>query len=285
MNLNPKLSIMLCALLWSAGGILIKSVDWNAYAIAGMRSLIAAIFIIVFLRKFPVFLIRAKTGLIDKKQTLFCFLGAVFYSFTMIGFVIATKMTTAANAIFLQYTSPIYVILLSPLLLKERNSFVDYISVLGVFLGMVLFMLDGIHAGNMLGNFIAALSGISFAMTAIFMRAQKNYSPVNSFILANIITFILMFPFYWTDNLPSRIGVICIIIMGCFQIGLPVILYSIGIKKVTAMSATLITLIEPIMNPVWVVIFKDEIPSIISIAGGIIVLGFILFRTVVKTKN
>jgi drug/metabolite transporter (DMT)-like permease len=282
---NPALAIALCALLWSTGGILIKSVDWNPLAIAGVRSFIGAITIMLLLRRIPSFIIRTKAGRIDRGQTAVCIIAALSYSLTMILFVVSNKMTTAANAILLQYTNPLYVILLSPLALGEKNEGIDYITVAGVFAGMILFLLDGIRGGSALGNILAALSGVTFGLTTVFMRKQKDGHPSDSFLLAHLITIIAMCPFYFSSPRPSLASSGWLLALGILQIGLPSVLYSLGIVRLTAVSAVLLTMLEPLMNPVWVFLFRREAPSITAIAGGIIILGFLFARTVVKSRK
>ncbi|MDR3284589.1 MAG: DMT family transporter [Treponema sp.] len=280
---NPTLALLLCALGWSTGGFLIKSIDWNPFAIAGIRSLIAAATILLVIRRVPSFVVRTPAGTVDRGQTAACFIATVAYSLTMILFVLSNKMTTAANAILLQYTNPLYVILLSPLVLGEKNKAIDYVTVAGVFAGMILFLLEGIHGGAPLGNILAALSGVTFGVTTVFMRKQKDGHPSDSFLFAHLITVIAMCPFYFISPLPSLASWGGLLALGFFQVGLPSVLYSIGIVRIAAVSAVLLTMLEPLMNPVWVFLFHREAPSATSIAGGVIILGFLVLRTVVKS--
>jgi drug/metabolite transporter (DMT)-like permease len=284
-KLNPVLSLLLCALLWSSGGVLIKSVAWNPCAIAGMRGLFAGIAMMILLRHVPVLLIRKADFGIDKKKTAISLGASLGYSLTMIFFVTAVKLTTSANAILLQYTYPLYVIIFAPLVLGEKNEWIDYITIVGVLAGMVFFVFDGISAGNALGNMFAFASGIAFALTTILMRKQKDGNPADSFILANIITFVAMIPFYFGQSFSDISSWVWLLTMSIFQIAMPAIFYSIGIVRVGAVSASILLILEPIMNPVWVGIFTDELPSVNAIIGGGIVLSFVLARTIVKQKG
>jgi drug/metabolite transporter (DMT)-like permease len=270
--------------LWSTGGILIKSVDWNPFAIAGVRSVIGALTIMLCIRRVPVFVIRSKTGTVDRAQTAICFGAALAYSLTMILFVVANKLTTAANTILLQYTNPLYVILFGPLVLGEKNERIDYVTVAGVFAGMILFLVDGIRGGNTLGNILAALSGITFGFTTLLMRRQKDGHPSDSFVLAHLITIAAMSPFFFSSPAPSLQSWGGLLALGIFQIGIPSVLYSVGITRIAAVSAVLITILEPLMNPVWVFIFRREAPSYTAILGGAVILGFLFLRTVVKNR-
>jgi drug/metabolite transporter (DMT)-like permease len=185
----------------------------------------------------------------------------------------------------LQYTNPLYVILFGPLILGEKNSRIDYVTVAGVFAGMILFLVDGIRGGNTLGNILAAFSGITFGFTTLLMRKQKDGHPSDSFVLAHLITIAAMSPFYFSSPAPSLQSFGALLALGIFQIGIPSVLYSVGITRIAAVSAVLITILEPLMNPVWVFIFRGEAPSRTAILGGVVILGFLLLRTVVKSRH
>ena len=165
------------------GRLLIKMVDWNPIAIAGTRSAIAALVIFAFRRNMTFNWGFAQLG------------GALCYAGTVILFVAATKLTTAANAILLQYTAPIYVALFSYWLLKERITRSDIFTIFAAFGGMILFFLDDLSKGGFWGNIIAILSGIAFAGTALFLRKQKDHSPLESVFLGNVLTFLIGLPF------------------------------------------------------------------------------------------
>lgn len=292
-KLRPELALILCALFWSTGGILVKLIDWNSFAIAGVRSILGAVTILLVYRKFPKIIVRNKDGSIDSFSTVNRIIAAVSYSATMILYVTATKLTTAANAILLQYTAPIWVILLGKFLLKERTDWIDYITVVGVFGSMILFFADGLAAGNFLGNVLALISGITFGVTTIFMRRQKVGNPADSFTFAHILTFIIAIPFFFigdglAENLSGSekiISYISLLALGVFQMGCASVLYSVGIAKVAAISSVLLTMLEPIMNPVWVMIFYGEKPSLQAILGGAGILLFIFIRTYLKGRQ
>ncbi|QTL98259.1 EamA family transporter [Iocasia frigidifontis] len=269
------LLLIITASLWSLGGLLIKLIDWNPLAIAGARSIISAIVILVYLKKPKITWSKPQLG------------ATLAYVATVIFFVIATKMTTAANAILLQFTAPIYVTLLSPWLLKEKTRISDWLIVLTVLGGMALFFLDNLSLYNIYGNLIAAASGISFAFFTLFMRMQKNDSPLESVLLGNIVTSIICIPFIFQAG-PGSSGWLFLIILGVLQLGLPYILYSKAIKHVSAIDAILIPVIEPLLNPVWVFLFLGETPGSWALIGGIIVLAAITGRSflpILKSKD
>lgn len=265
------LLLIATAVLWSLGGMMIKLVDWNPLAIAGMRSAIALLLMIAVYRKFPVRWSLPQLG------------GAVAYTVTVILFVSANKLTTASNAILLQYASPVYVALLGSWLLKEKVTKRDWITIAFVLSGMFLFFFDGLSPRGLLGSILAILSGVSFAFLIVFMRMQKDGSPVESAMLGNLFTAIAGIPFMFS-SMPSGKSWLGLILLGVFQLGLSYILYSIAIKNVTALEGILIPVIEPLLNPIWVMIAIGEVPGRWSLAGGAVVLSAVLIRCILPLK-
>lgn len=262
------LLLVITATLWSLGGLLIKSVAWNPVSIAGTRSLIAAALMLIYCRKPHFNWSKAQIG------------GAVAYAGTVIMFVTATKMTTAANAILLQYTAPIYTAIFGAWFLKERTSKLDWLTIALVFVGMGLFFVDKISPGNLLGNIIAIVSGVSFAGTALFLRKQKDGSPLESLILGNLVTGLIGIPFMFQSFPTTMANWFSLAALGIFQLGISYILYSKAIKHVTALEAILIPIIEPILNPIWVFLFMGEVPGPWALVGGAIVLFSVTGRCV-----
>lgn len=260
--------LVLTSVLWSFGGLLIKLVSWNPVAIAGMRSAIAALLILVYVKK-P----RIDWSFVQ-------LLGGAAYASTVILFVSANKYTTAANAIMLQYTAPIYVAILGAWFLKERTGLVDWIAIILTLAGMLLFFLDNLTLGGMYGNILSILSGFSFACLVLLLRKQKDSSPVESVFLGNILTAIIGLPFMFGKG-PGLSGWIGLLLLGTVQLGLSYILYSIAIKKVTAIEAILIPVIEPVLNPLWVFFLLGEKPGPWALVGGAIVIISITGRCLI----
>lgn len=275
-NLNRSRAVVLlviAAVLWSMGGIFIKLVPWHPIAIAAIRSAIAALLFLPFL------------GRPKWRGTAVQAGGAVAYALTVTTFVAATKLTTAANAILLQYTAPVYVALLGAWLLKERTRLSDWVTVISVMAGMVFFFLDELKPGNMAGNLLAILSGICFAILVVLMRKQKNETPLESVFFGNVLTALIGVPFIFRQQAPGFPGWAVLILLGVFQLGFSYLLYSVAVKYVTALDAVLIPVIEPILNPVWVLIFLGETPGIWALAGGIIVLAAVTVRCLLPVLN
>ncbi|MBQ0039669.1 MAG: EamA family transporter [Treponema sp.] len=281
------LSLALCGLFWSTAGIFIKNVNASSFTIAGLRSLIALLTFMMALRKLPVLRIKNTDGTTDRASTFYLWLGGICYSATMILFCAANKMTTSANAVLLQYSYPIYVIMFGPMILGEKNRKSDFITVIGVLVGVVLFFYSDIDAGKLLGNVLAALSGVAFAFTTIFMRKQKSEGSAASFMVSHLVTAAVCIPFYFTNGIAvsDYTSIICIFALGIFQMAFANILFAKGIGSVTALSASIITMIEPLMNPVWVMLFAGEVPGFLCIIGGIMILGCIIFREVVSSRK
>ena len=256
------------SILWSSGGLLLKMISWNPLAIAGMRSAIAAIVLLAFLRRPHMTWSSAQIG------------GAIAYTVTVILFVSANKLTTAANAILLQYTSPIYVALFGAWFLRERATRLDWVIILVVMGGMVLFFLDDLTTGGFWGNVCAISSGATFACFVLFMRKQKDDSPVESVLLGNILTALVGLPFMF-EAMPNASSWIGLVLLGVFQLGLSHALYATAIKHVTALEAILIPVIEPILNPLWVLLIVGETPGPWAFLGGFIILFSVMVRCVV----
>lgn len=265
------IQLIIASILWSTGGLLIKLVDWNPIAIAGSRSFIAGLVIFAYLKKPKITM--------SKPQVV----GAIAYASTVILFVMANKMTTSANAIMLQYTSPAFVAILGVWLLRERIHWFDLLSILFVIGGMVLFFNDASGTGNMLGNLIAVISGFFLAVVTVALRFQKDGSPVETMLLGNFLTFIVAIPFI-LSGLPNLKSIIAIIILGIVQLGISYILYGLAIKHLGALEAVLITVIEPLLNPFWVFVVVGEKPTVLSLLGGLVVLVGVIGRNIAFVK-
>jgi len=266
------LAVAACALLWSTGGLFVKLIAWNPFAIAGMRSLFGGLVILVFLRR-PRF-----------TWSFAQIAGAVCYAACMIGFVTANKLTTAANAILLQYTAPIYAAVLGWLILKEKTRALDWVTMAVVIGGMVLFFLDSLTLGGMQGNLLAILSGMFFAGAMVAFRAQKDGSSLESILLSHGITLVVSIPFLW-QSAPTLAGWGGLAFLGIFQIGLSSILLNYGVKRVTAVQTLLTAVLEPLFNPIWVFLVLGERPGPRALIGGAIILVAVTLRSVISLRS
>jgi len=266
------LLLLAAAILWSLGGVLIKSIDLTPVTIAGARSLIATVIMSL-----------ATPGVLRKIswQTV---PGAIAYAATVFLFVVATKLTTAANAIFLQYTAPIYIAMISPWFLGERTNWLDWLLVLLALSGVGLFFLDQLSLQGLSGVIAALCSGFAFAWLTVLMRRQKARSPEAVVLLGNLATSLValpwMFPILRIEQNGPRL-----LLLGVVQLTIPYLLYSLAIRHVRALDASIISIIEPILNPIWVMLATSERPAFWSIVGGAIVLATSLTRSLLASRN
>ena len=251
--------------------MLIKSVDWNPLAIAGSRSLIAALFITVIM------------GRPRWKHSKTQWAAAIAYALTVLGFVLATRMTTAANAVLLQFTAPVYVALLGVWFLGERTTRVDWIFIVLVISGMVFFFLDQLSLQSLMGNWIGIFSGLAFGSFIVAMRKARNHDPLAAIWMGNILAGLCAIPAFF-HSAPGAGSWTILLLLGVFQLGLPYYLYSKVVKHVTALDTVFILLIEPILNPLWVFMALGEAPGMWALVGGIWVLSAITLRGVLKTR-
>jgi drug/metabolite transporter (DMT)-like permease len=260
------------AVLWSLGGLLIKWVSLPAPAVAGYRSAISLLVLLLYFRR----------GVLD--FSIVQWGGGVSYAAMVILFVFATKLTTAGNAILLQYTAPVFVALFSGWVLGEKTRWFDWAAIAAVMCGMSLFFLDRLSSGQAAGNMMAILSGMSFASMVLFLRKQKDASPAGSVILGNFLTALVCLP-GMAQSAPGGMDWLGLLLLGVFQLGVSYIMYAIAIKRVTAMEGILIPMVEPILNPLWTFLFLDEKLGPWAIVGGFIVILSLLFRSVMSSRQ
>lgn len=255
------------ALCWSLGGVLIKWVDLNPMTIAGARSLIAAG--VVWLA-FP--------GM-KLTWSFYQVAGAAAYAANMVTFVVANKMTTAANAILLQYSAPAWVALFSAWFLRERIRRSDWIAISLVTGGIVLFFMDKLTLTGLRGNMAAVASGFAFAWVFLLFRRQKKDAPYGSLFLGNILTGMICLPFMFGGT-PDGKSITGLLLLGIVQLGIAYCLYSAASRHVTAIDAALILLLEPLLNPVWTFLAMGEVPGRWAMVGGAIILGAITWQAI-----
>lgn len=190
------------------------------------------------------------------------------------------KTTTAANAIFLQSTAPIYVLIFEPILNKTNWEKANIITIAVCFGGMILFFIGGLEPGQLEGNIFALMSGIVFA--ALFLGLKKNEKKYqqSSIFIGNIIVAIICIPFLSTLQEIVFTDLWKVIYLGVFQIAIAYAFFSTGLKRVFAVEASIISMVEPVLNPVWVFLGYGEVPSVTAIIGGIIIITAITIRTI-----
>lgn len=267
-KMNPHLQLLLAAILWSSGGLLIKMVAWPGPLIAGLRSFIAALCLLRYRKQFK-----------GTKPEWLC---AATYALCLTTFVMATKLGPAANAIILQYSGPVHAAILGWLILGERIRKLDYFLLPVALAGTALCFFDSLNVGSVWGNIFGLISGFFFGLMAVLIRSLPNNSQGCIFV-GNILASLVAIPFLANFDLETT-NLVGITTLGVFQIALPYVLFSLALRRVSAVEATMFTLLEPILNPIWVALVIAEKPSFLTIVGGIVVLGVLAIRSML-TKN
>lgn len=269
MNADRKGSwlIIVAAILWSTGGIGIKAVSNGPLEVACLRSAVAA------LTLFAIFRPRIP------KLTPSFFVALVSYAGCLTCFVTATKWTTAANAIFIQYSGIVWVILLSPRVLGEKLRRVDVITAAVAFGGMALFFAGAVDVRGMAGNLVALLSSLFFAGIYLGLRRERDSGAEAAVCWGNVLAAAVLAPLALPGIEVSSKSAAVLLFLGVFQIAVPYALFVRGLKSVPAVHASLLGMLEPITNPVWVLLFLGERPSLNAMAGGLVVLAAVAWRT------
>lgn len=261
-SLKGTIFVLLSAICFSTGGVLIKSIPWNSFSISMARSTLALFVMILYQRS-------------QKKK--FVFNKSVFFTamcnFIMaVTFVMATKMTTAANAIVLQFTEPVFLILIMWIAFKQKPKKDAIITCILVLCGIFCFFFESLSTGGMAGNLLALVSGITYC--GVFLSKKfPDGDFESSMIISHLISIIVGFPFFMKETVfePNVLG--CVLILGIVQFGLSYVFLSKGLDHVSPVTASLTSTIEPILNPVLVAIFCGETIGLLSVFGAILVIG------------
>lgn len=267
-----NLYILLTALLWSTGGILIKFIPGSAIAINGARSLVALVFFILYKRGIKI------------KTNRYILAAALCLVLTNLLYVTANKMTTAANAIVLQYTAPIFVLIWNGIYHKERPDKRQAAVVLMAFLGMILFFFDQLDGGQFMGNLIAIGAGLAFS-GVFFINSLPEASSEDSSMIAFFISFVISIPFLKDVGYMDQRALLALLILGVFQVGLAYVLFAKGAKLTSPVSASLIGLLEAILNPVWVFLIYGEKVGKFALLGAVIILLAVIWNTVTAVEK
>jgi drug/metabolite transporter, DME family len=264
--LASRLQILAAAVLWSTGGAAIKLCRLTGWQIAGGRSLVAFGFMLL-----AVPAARARPN----ARTLIVGLA---YAGTVVQFVLATKLTTAANAIFIQDAAPLWVLLLSPWILREVPTRGELMSVPVYALGLGLFFLDELQGGQLAGNLVALSSGVAFALCILGLRRIRSEGPA-ALAWGNALAAAIALPLWSTGPSPRAVDLALVLYIGVFQLGLSYLLFTRGLQRTPAVEAALLILLEPVLNPIWTFLFAGERPGPWAIAGGAVVLAATAWRT------
>jgi drug/metabolite transporter (DMT)-like permease len=269
------LAMAITAFLWSTAGLFIKIVDWNPFAIAAARSAISSLVVLAWLKRPHIHWSWPQVG------------AALANTATMLLFVAANKTTTAANAILLQYMGPVFTAVIGAWILRERVHWEQWASFPFVAVGMLLLFSDTLGGGRLLGNVLATLSGLTFSFCFVFLRMQKDASPLESLLIAH----------WFTAGIGSAVALFlpcpvvtwkavgAVAVLGAFQVGVAAILFSYAIRRIPALSANLIAVIEPVFNPVWVFLVLGEAPGLSAVVGGAIILAAVTGAAIIGARR
>jgi len=266
--------ILLSALAFSLGGLLIKLIPWSGASIAGGRCIFSSMVI-------GGYMYMSREKLIINKTTI---ISALLVSANMFCFVISTKFTTAANASILEYTAPIYIVIINFLFFKVKPNKVDIIVMLAVMFGVVFVFVDGLVIGSIPGNILAAFNGVLYALV-LMMNGFKNGDSLSSMFLGHVLSAIIGFWFVINETDFKTLTILYVATLGLVQSGLGYLLLAIGSKMTKPLNAALLASIEPVLNPVFVALFYGETMSMYAIVGFVIVIVSIVFHNVYNIKQ
>ena len=273
-SIKGTIYVLLSAICFSLGGVLIKSIPWSSMTIQGIRSIFSSFVIGGFM------LIRHQRFVLNRTVLL----GAVFNTVMAFTFVAATKMTTAANAIVLQFTEPIFVILLMWLLYKKRPGKDAALTCVVVFSGILCFFFESLSAGGMAGNLLAIFSGFTYALV-MMMKGFKGADFESSLLISNAMSMIVGIPFCMQEADHSMQVWVFIILLGIFQFGFSYVFLSKGLDYVSPVTASLTSTIEPILNPILVAVFCGETIGMMGVIGAVLVVGSATIYNVHQAKK
>jgi len=266
------------AILWSTGGLFIKANSLSPFELSFGRSFLAAITVALVTR-------REGFGI-----NLVSLVASVLYAALLILFVAATKLTTAANAIFLQYTAPVYVLLLEPLFYKEKFRARDAVTVAICLGGMSLFFVGKLEARDIQGNLVALASGLCFAFYFLLLRhsSARRVNRASSVIYGNLLVVIVCAPAFLTA---MRRGISAkdvggMAYLGIVQIGVAYAFFTLAMARgLRSLDAGIVGYIEPVLNPIWVFLFIGERPSAWAIAGGVIIVASVASHMLIESRR
>ncbi len=266
--LRSRLLLLAAAALWSTAGAGMKLCGLSGLQIAGGRSLVAGLFLLAALPE------------ARRRPTARMALAVVGYAATVVLFAIANKLTTAANAIFIQDSAPLWVLALSPVLISERAGRGELLAIPVYAMGLALFFLDELSPGQLTGNLVALASGLAFALCIIGLRRARQEAPA-ALVHGNLLAAAAVLPLWTTGPSPRPLDLALLAYLGVFQLGLAYLCFARGIARIPALEASLLVLLEPVLNPIWTYLVVGERPGPWALLGGAVVLAATIWRTAV----
>ena len=270
---RARLCLLFAAVLWSLAGIFIKFLSLPPLTIVFYRSLFASLFFAFFVRR----------SIAVPRVALL--VSAIAYTAAISAFVSANKITTAANAIALQYTAPMFVFMIVHFLFGEKITGASWISLVSGMLGIAVICAGSAGQPDAAGVMIALLSGLLFSIYMVSLRFLKQFNPGTLTFLNNLVCCLILLPLVGSElSLSLKEGWI-VAVMGVVQLGIPYWLFSKGLEQISVQEASLIVLIEPVLNPIWVALIVGELPSGTTLVGGLRIVGSLAFRYLRSSLN
>jgi drug/metabolite transporter, DME family len=277
------LLVLAAAALWSTGGVGVKVANAEPLVVAGLRSLFALVFmtmvLVVTMRR------RGDSArvVVDLLKRPLVWAAAASYALMVVMFCLSARRTTAANAIFIQYTGPVYVALLSAKLLGEKPTAGDWGAIGASLVGMALTFGGELGGGRMEGNLLAVLSSFGFAGLPLLLRIEEKkraepLAPLVAMSLGNALAALVALPACLRNPPADQRTWLVLVALGTFQIGLPYVLYGMAVRRLRALESSLLAMIEPVLNPIWVLLATGEKPSVMAAIGGAVIVASVAFN-------
>lgn len=281
MNEKTKamLLMIICAVLWSTAGIFIKLINWNPFIISGLRGLISAGVLAAYMKYRNIHIKVRKNSV----------MAAVGLGGSATLFTVANKLTTAANAIVLQFTNPVFILIIFAVFFGRKLKKYDVITVIVIMGGIALFFFDQLTPGKLVGNLLGIGAGILLAIMYVFTgeSGKDDDTRMTGILFAHLLCFVIGLPFMfiYTPETVTVIEILSISALGIFQLGIAYVLYCIASKDCKPLACSLIGALEPLLNPVWVFIFDGEAPGMFALIGGVTVIAAICIWCILDNKN
>ncbi len=274
-----ELMMVVCAVLWSISGVTMKYIDWNPFLISGGRGFFSALVVYASMRVsgYPMKFTKKSMGI------------AVATFINILTFITANKLTTAANAIVLQYTAPIFVVLITVFVLKRRLKAYEIIAVLVAIVGVVFFFLDQMSPQGMLGNLSATVSGFFMALVyALSGEIKDDGERISGLVIGHALLAIIGIPIGLVFTDPANITlvpILLVVFLGTVQMGIPYVLFGRASVMISGVELSLITMLEPMLNPVWVALIYGEIPGPRAFFGAALIIGAVIAYTTIDARR
>lgn len=271
--------MVVCAILWSMSGITMKYINWSPFLIAGGRGLLSAAIIYLSMRYsgYRITISKKSLGIASLTAT------------NLICFIAANKHTTAANAIVLQYTAPIFVLIITALVLKRKLKAYEIITILIAIIGVVFFFIEKISSDGMFGNILATASGFFMGiMYALTGEIKDDGERITGLVVGHLTLAVIGIPLGYFLTEPSEITlvpILLVVFLGVVQMGIPYSIYGRATALISGVEVSLISMIEPILNPIWVALFYGEIPGSMALIGAALIIGAVVSYTIMDARN